>query len=255
MMRSVLAGAAVVFMTIVCGVPAMVLALAHPRGDWVLRFGRLWARGICAASGVTVEPRGLERLPKGRPFILISNHRSHFDMIAFILTFPGSFRVVAKRFLFYVPIFGWCLWAAGMIPIDREKRARAIESLEKAAERIRTGVPVLFFPEGTRSDDGSLRAFKKGAFVIAVKAGVPIVPVSVSGSGEVLPKGSIRIRQGRIVIRYGPEIPVAGFTIETKDALIAKVRDAVAAGLDEIERGAPGRLPEGAARRPAPSST
>ena len=136
-----------------------------------------------------------------------------------------SFRVVAKRLLFYIPVFGWCLWASGMIPIDRTRRASAIESLDRAAERARTGLPILFFSEGTRSRDGSLQTFKKGAFVIAVKSQIPIVPVSVRGSYDVLPKGSIRIRPGHIVAQYGKEIPASGYTMETKDALVAQVPD------------------------------
>ena len=231
MLRSAFAIAAVIFLTVLCGIPAAILSLVHPRGDWVIRIGRLWARGIAAAAGVTVEARGIEHLPQGHPFILISNHQSHFDLIAFILTFPGSFRVVAKRLLFFIPIFGWCLWAAGMIPIDRTRRQSAIRSLERAAERVRVGVPVLFYPEGTRSPDGKLLPFKKGAFVIALKSGVPIVPVSVAGSRTVLGKGSIAIRPGRIVIRYSPEIPVTGYTLESKEALIEHVREAVRKGL------------------------
>jgi 1-acyl-sn-glycerol-3-phosphate acyltransferase len=179
-LRSAFAVVATIVLTLVFGLPALVLSLVNRRGDWVLRLGRPWARGICAASGVTVDSVGTENVPADRPVILISNHQSHFDMLAILLTMPRPFRVVAKRHLFYIPVFGWCLSLAGMIPIDRENRAAAIQSLERAAERIRGGEPVLFFPEGTRSHDGGLLPFKKGAFVIAMKAGAPIVPVSVA---------------------------------------------------------------------------
>ena len=231
-MRSVLAAASVIVLTIACGLAAIVLSLLHPRGEWVLRIGTLWGRGICAVSGVRIEARGIDNVPRDRPAILISNHQSNFDMIALIMTMPRPFRVVAKRFLFFIPVFGWCLWLAGMIPIDRGKHARAIESLEKAAARVRAGEPVLFFPEGTRSRDGGLLPFKKGAFVIAVKSGVPIVPVSVSGGHGILPKRSVRIRPGRMVVRYGPEIAVSGYTLETKERLIERVRRAVEEGLE-----------------------
>ena len=166
-------------------------------------------------------------------------------MLALLMTVPRPFRVVAKRHLFRIPVFGWCLTMAGMIPIDREKRASAFQSLERAADRIRGGEPVLFFPEGTRSRDGHLLPFKKGAFVIALKAGAPIVPVSVTGSLAVLPKGSIRIRPGHITVRYGAEIPVAQETLETKERLIERVRGAVAEGV-AVARVAP---PLGAAAR------
>ena len=178
-----------------------------------------------------MEARGLQNVPRDRPAILLSNHASNFDMLALIQTMPVSFRVVAKRFLFHIPIFGWCLRLAGMIPIDRNKRAQAIQSLEEAAERIKTGMPVLFFPEGTRGTGKTLLPFKKGAFVIAVKSGVPIVPVSVVGSAAILPKRSVRVRPGRIVVTYGPEIAVSSYTLETKDRLMERVREAIEAGM------------------------
>jgi len=246
-LRSVFAALTTIVLTLVCGVPALLLSLVDPRGDWVLRFGRPWARGICAAAGVSVSATGLENIPMDRPVILISNHQSHFDMLALLMTLPRPFRVVAKRHLFWIPVFGWCLSLAGMIPIDREKRSSAFQSLERAADRIRGGEPVLFFPEGTRSRDGELLPFKKGAFVIALKAGAPIVPVSVSGSLAVLPKGSIRIRPGSITVRYGAEIPVSAETLDTKERLIDRVRTAVAQGLAAPPRPAPPR--EVSARR------
>ena len=131
----------------------MVLGLLNPGGDWIIRMSKGWSRMICSVSGVTVEARGAENVPRDRPAVLIANHESNFDVPAILLTMPVSFRVVAKKFLFYIPIFGWCLRVGGMIPIDRERRAHAIRSLDKAAEQVRVGRPVLFFAEGTRSSD------------------------------------------------------------------------------------------------------
>lgn len=251
-LRSLFAIAAILFLTVICGAPAILFSLVDRTGDWVLRFGRLWARGICAASGVRVESHGVEHIPSKGPVILISNHQSNYDMLALLLSIPRPFRVVAKRLLFRIPIFGWCLSLAGMIPIDRDKRARAIQSLDRAAERVRSGEPVLLFPEGTRSPDGRLLPFKKGAFVIAVKAGVPIVPVSVAGGAHILPKGSIRVRPGRIVVRYGEPISVSGYTLDTKEQLMLVVRDAVGRGLEES---APFVAPpSSSAPTPAPST-
>jgi 1-acyl-sn-glycerol-3-phosphate acyltransferase len=252
MLRSVLGAASVVLLTFGLGLPATILALVHPRGEWIIRAGRLWARGICAASSVSVHTSGLANLPAGGSYLLLANHQSHFDLIAFLIAYPGPFRAVAKRFLFYIPVFGWCLWAAGMIPIDRQKRAKAIESLERAARRVQGGVPVLMFPEGTRSEDGSLGPLKKGAFVIAITSGTPIVPVSISGSRQVLPKGSIRIRPGRIRVRFGREIPIGATTLETKDDLSARVREAIRAGLEEP---APDALPSPAPAVAGPSTS
>lgn len=235
MLRSALTIAAVLFLTSICGTLAILFSLVDRRGDWVLRFGRIWARGICAVSGVRVESHGLANFPSSGPVILISNHQSNVDMLALLISIPRSFRVVAKRLLFRIPIFGWCLSLAGMIPIDRDNRTLAIRSLDKAAERVRSGHPVLLFPEGTRSRDGRLLPFKKGAFVIAVKSGVPIVPVSVSGGVRILPKGSVLVRTGRLVVRFGEPIPVSGYTLETKEHLMDRVRQAVQRGLAESD--------------------
>ena len=253
MLRSALVIVATIALTILCGVPATLLSLVHRDGRWILTFGRIWARGICAAAGARVEARGMENVPKERAAILLANHQSNFDMLAILLSMPRPFRVVAKRFLFYIPVFGWCLRAGGMIPIDRDKRTRAIQSLEKVAARVRSGEPVLMFPEGTRSPDGALLPFKKGAFVIAVTSGVPVVPVSVTGGDRILAKHSLRVRPGRIIIRYGPEIPVTGHSLATKELLIAQVREAIEAGLAEIDPSryraavAPAEPPAGAA--------
>lgn len=239
MLGTLLALGGVVLSTVLFGTVACVMSLLNPGGDWVFRMSRLWSRMICATARVTVETHGAGNVPRDRPAILISNHESNFDVPAILLTVPVSLRVIAKKFLFYIPIFGWCLWLGGMIPVDRERRSSALRSLEKAAGQVRTGRPVLFFAEGTRSADGRLQPFKRGAFVIALKAGVPIVPVSVSGGHEVLPKSSLRIRPGRIVVRYGPPIPIDGYTLRTRDQLIARVHEAVRAGILENEAASP----------------
>jgi 1-acyl-sn-glycerol-3-phosphate acyltransferase len=238
-LHSALAILSVILFTVLFGLPALVLSLANPSGDWVVRFGRRWAGSICAASGVRVEAHGVENLPASGSYLLIANHKSHFDLLAFLKTYPSSFRVVAKRALFRIPVFGWCLSAAGMIPIDRESRTRAVASLDEVVEKVRTGMPVLFFPEGTRSREESLLPFKKGAFAIALKTGLPIVPVSISGGLAILPKGSIAIRPGTIVIRYGAPIASVGPVAMTREELAARVRDAVEAGL-ALDRPAPG---------------
>lgn len=224
---------AVVALTIVFGIPAMILSLFNPRGDWVLRLGRRWAAAICATAGIRVEGIGAENVPSHAPAILIANHQSNIDILAILLTLPGRFRVVAKRLLFWIPVFGWCMKLAGMIPIDRGNRARAFRSLDDAAERVKEGDPVLFFPEGTRSSDGRLLPFKKGAFVIAIRSGVPIVPVSISGGSAVLAKGSLRLRPGLVTVRFGKPIAVLGHSLEAKQSLIDRVHDAVRTGLDE----------------------
>src|SRR5262245_8620327 len=171
MLRSCVTVVMAVFYTIITGVPALMLSLFAPGSDVVLWFGRYWGRWILATAGVRLVCSGLENIDRSRTYIYLSNHQSNLDILAIVLTLPTSFRIVAKKYLFYIPIFGQCIWLMGMIPIDRAHHGRALQSLQRAAERIRQGTSVLFFPEGTRSRDGRLLPFKKGAFVIAVESG------------------------------------------------------------------------------------
>ena len=189
----------------------------------------------------------MERIERDRPFIFMCNHQSNLDVLAIVLSMPISFRIVAKRYLFYIPIFGQCIWLMGMIPINRFDRASAIKSLDQAARKIRSGTSVLFFVEGTRSRDERLLPFKKGAFVIAGQAGVPVIPVTIHGSGPLLPRGSPFMRPGTIRIHYGDPIPTEGYTLRTKEQLMSRVREAMLRDLGQ-EEGWPNA--PGAARPP-----
>ncbi|MGH9750191.1 MAG: lysophospholipid acyltransferase family protein [Candidatus Polarisedimenticolia bacterium] len=173
------------------------------------------------------------------PCVYIANHQSQLDIPALIRALPASTRFIAKKELLYVPIFGWALWLAGFVFVDRRDRDKAIRSLEMAARKVRTGTPILVFAEGTRSPDGRLLPFKKGGFVLAMQAGVPIVPVTVRGGTEILPKGSLRIRPGRIEVSIGDPIDTTRYSFETRDALIADVRRRIEAGFTSSAGAAP----------------
>lgn len=191
--------------------------------------GRRWARSLLWTAGTRVELTGGEALEPGRAHVLVSNHVSWFDILALAASLPGPFRFVAKKELTKVPIFSQAWQAAGHIPIDRHDRASAIQSLEVARRSLEEHRPtVIFFPEGTRSPTGELRGFKKGAFILAIQTGVEVVPAAILGSREVMPKGSLRIRTGRTIrVRLGPPIPVDGLTIDDRDALTRRGREAV----------------------------
>jgi len=227
-MRRVLVLLVVGVSTLVFGLLAIVGCIIVPNGNPLLWCARPWASTILLASGVRVRTQGRERVPEG-PVLYVTNHQSHFDVLALVRSLPGQYRIVAKKELFAIPVFGWALALAGFIKIDRADREKAIRSLDKAARRMRLGHAVVMFAEGTRSHDGRLLPFKKGGFVIALAGACPIVPVTISGSRAVLAKGGREVRSGTIDVVIGSAIDTRAFE-GRRDDLIATTRDAVQAG-------------------------
>lgn len=191
---------------------------------------RRWSRILLRAAGVTVEVEGAERFDKDAAHIMVANHSSWFDVFALAGYLPAHFRFVAKQELSKIPIFGRAWLECGHISIDRSDRQAAVESLDLAGERIRKeNLDIVLFAEGTRSPDGKLQRFKKGAFVLALKAGVPVVPVAIMGTRDVMPKGRWRVRAGKVQIRIGDPISVEGMTTTDRDRLLETTWHAVAA--------------------------
>lgn len=200
------------------------------------RYARRWAKGILWLAGVKVHVEGADRIDWSEPHVVVANHQSWFDVFAFFAAMPGHPRFVAKEELGRIPIFGPSWRNCGHISIDRGDRKQAIASLDRAAQRVRDeNLAMVLFPEGTRSPDGRLYEFKKGAFVLAIKTGVPIVPVGISGSRAIMPKGTFRVRSGEIRIRVGPEIGVQGTTADDRDSLREKSRSAVLVLMEDTE--------------------
>lgn len=220
--------------TVVLGTIGIIICLVLPGGRALMPLVRFWSRLVLASCRVAWSASYAPELRADRPCIYVANHQSQMDIPALVLAMPVDFRMIAKRSLLYIPIFGWALWLAGFVFIDRGNRAGAIRVLNRAVTRIRGGISLVFFAEGTRSRDGSLLPFKKGAFVMALQAGVPIVPVSIAGGRAVLPKGSLRIRPGALRVAFGAPVETAGYTMETKEALISLVRLRIAEGLKRI---------------------
>ncbi len=215
--------------TFVLGVPCLTLALFQPRGEASYWFIRTWARLLLWTCGVRVEVKGRENMPRQGPFIIMSTHNSHFDIPVLMKEIPRQFRIVAKKALFKIPVFGWVMSVAGYVSVDRADQKQAFKSLDKAVESVSSGMPLLIFPEGTRSSDGSLGPFKKGGFVLATKAKVPIVPVVIEGTFHVLPKTTWRICPGPVRATFGKPIDTEVYSYETKDQLMEKVRAAMQA--------------------------
>lgn len=219
--------AAIVVVTFLLGMVGILFCLVVPNGNAVLPLARLWARILLAICRVELVIEGAQRITPPGPFLFLSNHQSQFDILAVVLAIPLQFRILAKKELFYIPVFGWVLKLAGFVGIDRGNREKAIRSLDQAAQRLRQGMSLLIYAEGTRSLDGRLLPFKKGGFVLAIQAGVPILPIVIQGSREILPKGSLTIRPGTIRLTVGEPIDPARFTLERKEALMEAVRAAM----------------------------
>lgn len=188
-----------------------LIALAWPfdrRGNVMHNICVLWAKVLVAVSGVRVRVTGLGNVPKGSPVLFLSNHQGAFDILALQSVLPVQFRWVAKKSLFKVPFVGWSMRLAGYISIDRENPAEAMKSMEEAAAKMDSGSSVVIFPEGTRSETGSLLPFKRGAFMLAKKCGRPIVPVAINGTGGILKKGGFIVNPMRVAISIGSPIDI-----------------------------------------------
>lgn len=192
-------------------------------------------------AGVRVELVGATREKLDRPLVVVANHQSWFDVFALAGFLPGRARFVAKEELRRIPLFGAAWETCGHVRVNRGDRAEAVRSLNEAGHRIRKErLNVILFPEGTRSPDGELLPFKKGAFVLALQTQVPILPVGIDGSRAVMRKGSFRIRPGVIRVHLGEPMEVEGLTTADRDTLLGQARDEIQALVLEARKGGTG---------------
>jgi len=183
-----------------------------------------WSRDIFRYANASLTARGLRYIQPGAPYVVMSNHASLIDVPALIATYPGTLRMVTKEELMRVPIWGRAMKRSGFIPVNRGDRARAIQQLEIAKQRLREGIAVWIAPEGTRGRDTNLGPFKKGGFHLARQLGVPILPAYVDAAATLLPSGSLRARHDvDVSVTYGPPIP----TSDDIPTQIARVRAAI----------------------------
>lgn len=207
---------------------AGVLRVKRTPGGVYDRAQRRWARTILAASGVKVTVEGGENIVPGEPVVLAANHASFFDIMALLGYLPVDPKFVAKKELFSIPVFGWSIKAAGHVRIDRTHLKEAFGAYDVAARRIREEkLPVLVYPEGTRSRTGDMLPFKKGPFVLAIAVGAPVVPIYVKGAFGIQPKGSIVVRPHPMHVVIGQPIPATGLGPDDRDALSQRVRSAM----------------------------
>ncbi|MEM7482859.1 MAG: lysophospholipid acyltransferase family protein [Acidobacteriota bacterium] len=249
--RTALAIAYLVPVTLVLGSTAVLFSWVPPRGNLMVVLARVWSRGLLWISGVKVEAEVPASVDGRRGRVYLANHQSYFDIPALLVTLPGSLRFAAKRSLFRIPVFGWSLHAGGFIPVDRSDRSRAREVYKIAGRRLDAGASVLFFPEGTRSRDGRIGPFERGGFLVALKAGAPIVPVGVSGTRRVLSRDSLKLASGTVQVRLGEPIDSKQFGIRRRDALMSRVRSEVVE-LSGEEDGAEAEVPSSASEELTP---
>jgi 1-acyl-sn-glycerol-3-phosphate acyltransferase len=238
-------GAITMVLYFLVSLPVMLLTGSGDLPVWFARFA--WSRSSLWLAGVRIDMEPLPALPDG-PVIFASNHESALDIWVLLARLPRGVRFVAKAELFEIPIFGAYMRLGGHVAVDRRNHAQAVESLRRAAEIVRGGTSLIVFPEGTRSRDCQVHAFKKGPFVLAKEAGVPVVPVAVSGAGRVTPKDVVAVRPG--VIRLAVGEPVDPAVFPDKTALLREVRHRVIA-LHRALGGAGGDEEEAVAARGA----
>jgi 1-acyl-sn-glycerol-3-phosphate acyltransferase len=224
--------------TVYFGSCAYVIYRLTGKVEWAHSCARLWAKVNLRAAGTRVYVEGAHRIRRGQAYIFAANHQSGFDIFALLASLPYPFRWLAKRELFGIPVLGFAMEACGAIPIDRSDRRQAFDSINRAAERAQAGASIFIFPEGTRSPDGVLQEFKTGGIILAIKSRQPIVPISISGSHQVLPKeGEWMIRPGKIFMAISEPIDTEGLTTKDRDLLIRRVKQAMRLHLPQREGG------------------
>ncbi len=232
-LRGLWSGLVMTSTTIVGALLSILGTTLKPDSDAAMIVGRVWGRMNYRAAGARVRWEGLDIAHADTPCIYVSNHQSNIDIFALISVLPNRTRFVAKQSLFKVPILGWALRICDFIPIDRSNRAKAIRSLDEAAVKIRGGRSVVMFAEGTRSAGNTLAPFKKGPFRLALAAGVPIVPVAISGSGAVMPPRGLNVRSGPVRIQFCDPVDIAPYQPKNAQGLLDTVHRTIAQVLTE----------------------
>jgi 1-acyl-sn-glycerol-3-phosphate acyltransferase len=224
MLRTIWVAVAAVLFTIPCAMATLFLAMVSsstPLIDGVIRF---WARSLVRAAGIDLQIEGAEKIERAQRYVLVSNHYSYFDIPCVFAAVPQPIRFMAKVSLFKIPIFGWAIGRAGFIPIDRKNRRTAVKSFDLAAQRIRRGNTIVIFPEEGRSRNREMRPFQRGAFLLALKTELPILPIAIDGTYDVFRVGAKRVTPAKVTIRVGEQIATAGASVRDKERMATESR-------------------------------
>jgi 1-acyl-sn-glycerol-3-phosphate acyltransferase len=220
---------------LVVGPPFILHCLITGNVEWLYFIGVGGAKLALWLGGVRVRAEGVENIPL-EVCVFVANHTSNADPPAVVGAIPRRVALLGKKEVFRVPILARALRLASFVSVDRSNREAAIASVERALVEMTKGVSFLVFPEGTRSPDARLRPFKKGTFVMAIRAGVPVVPISVVGAQRIMRKGEFALRPGEIQIKFHPAVNARQYSLEQKEELMARVHAAVAAGLPDEQK-------------------
>lgn len=224
----------VALLTLLWSVPVLLFSFFDPHAERSAQFICLWARCVLWTCGITIRVRGRERLDPTRAYLFMANHQSNVDIPILMAAFERlQVRWVSKQEVRKVPVLGVCLARTHQVLVDRESPTQAIAVIRQVRALLAAGISVIFFPEGTRTRDGHLQSFKPGGFVVALEAGVPVVPITINGSRAIWPPGGLDLRSGTVEVDFSepimadPQLPKRA----ARELLSAKVREAMTARL------------------------
>jgi 1-acyl-sn-glycerol-3-phosphate acyltransferase len=212
--------------TIVLGSASLVSSLFDSRGDFGHKCARAWSWLILKTTGVRVQVTGLEHLDPSRSYVFAANHQSIYDIPILFAALPFQLRILAKESLGKIPFMGWHLLRTGHVLVDRAKPGAGI--MKKMARLVRLHHSLIVFPEGTRSTDGAVARFKGGSFLVALDAGLPVVPISIQGSRHVMLRGRLMVCPGRVSLTVHPPIETSGLARDAVREFSVRVQDVVA---------------------------
>ncbi|MBK6912743.1 MAG: 1-acyl-sn-glycerol-3-phosphate acyltransferase [Ignavibacteriales bacterium] len=198
----------IVIHTTICSILALIFAFIERRFIVYFWISKLFSGGILLITGIRLKVEGLENIDPNATYVFVSNHASQFDITALQYGVPNRLAMIYKKELSKIPLFGWQLAAGPYVSIDRKNAESALKSIQKAKEVMKEkNVSILVFAEGTRSPDGQVQEFKRGAFRLASSVGYPIVPITIIGSSRIMPKGKLKFNKGEIIMRIDKPIP------------------------------------------------
>ena len=222
----------------VCSIPIIAVGLFDKEKYYTGKLIKMWARWVIWSTGIQYEIDGLDNLNLDKQYIFMSNHESALDIVLGVAAIPSNLVFLAKKELFRVPVFGWAMEAAGMIKIDRENPEIARKSVSEAVEILmHSSFSTLIYPEGTRSNGEELLPFKKGGFILAIRTQLPVVPITILGAGNVLPKGTLAIKKSHIKMIIDNPIPTLEMDINDKDQLLQDCRNIINQNLANAKAG------------------